>query len=612
MLQTVNKSINFQSDRGNDIYRENEVVRIKLDPGSAPLINTQDSYLMFSLKMDDANARYCIPDPALGGVPFEQITIMDGNETTLLEQMDNVGLWTSMKNYYGNNVNDEHLQKIYEGRGGVNSQYIKQVNGVMPYTASNRNENVGGGFQSQYHQFPSTDANGVTAPTNSRKCQVLYRFPMSGLLSAMKSELLPIITMNGLVIKLTLMANAKFLRIQQVQARQVNRVGSYDIGYGEIDEQATPATQQFHAGVVNSPHNGGKLFTNYGLYGYLDNAGAEQVGAIPDNAGANITGIILQKTSDSAGPYVMGVDSLKNLSLKVGGYAGVGYSTTLGAGSESSRVVNGIVGVGAVTANEKIASITMDANGRAVVRFTGAILPNQGAGGASNEIVCVGGPICAWIGALPDGQATEGYAVSDIQMVCNVVEAPAGYMETMVNQASSGQLKIQYNSYRDERVNITTGSISNEIFIPCDLQRCYCILAVNEILRGHSIYRSDFTPTNTNLFNYQWILNGTNTPNIPVSLTKLANNQVSPLQIIELEKALDESSIRIRNIQNPHNFTVIGRRLGAYGDSVSLLDKTVKCRINYSPTQTQNLLYHFYIYHTKTLMFEGGGRVVLE
>jgi len=612
MLQTVNKSINFQSDRGNDIYRENEVVRIKLDPGSAPLVNTQDSYLMFSIKMDDANLRYCIPDPALGGVPFEQITLMDGNETTLLEQMDNVGLWTCMKNYYGNNVNDEHLQKIYEGRGGINSEYIKTVDGVMPYTGSTRNENLGGGFQSQYHQFPATDANGDSAPTNSRKCQVLYRFPMSGLLSAMKSELLPLVTLNGLVIKLTLMSNAKFLRIQQVQARQAGIAGAYDIGYGLIDEQATPATQQFQAGVVNSPHDGATLLSNYGLYGYLNAAGAAQVGGIPDNGAADITGIVLQKTSDAA-DLAMGVDSLKNLSLKVGGYLGVGYSTTGGVGTEASTVVTGLVAVG-LTADEKIASITIDTNGRAVVRFTAAIRPNQNAGGDDDFLVKAGGPICAWIGALPDGEAssTEGYAISDIQMVCNVVEAPAGYMEAMVNQASSGQLKIQYNSYRDERVNITTGSISNEIFIPCDLQRCYCILAVNEILRGHSIYRSDFTPTNTNLFNYQWILNGTNTPNIPVSLTKLANNQVSPLQIIELEKALDESSIRIRNIQNPHNFAVIGRRLGAYGDSVSLLDKTVKCRINYSPTQTQNLLYHFYIYHTKTLMFEGGGRIVLE
>ena len=48
-VSTTNKSINFQSDRGNDAYYEREVIRIKLDAGSAPLINTQDSYLTFSL-----------------------------------------------------------------------------------------------------------------------------------------------------------------------------------------------------------------------------------------------------------------------------------------------------------------------------------------------------------------------------------------------------------------------------------------------------------------------------------------------------------------------------------------------------------------------------------
>ena len=54
-MQTTNKSINFQSDRGNDAYTEREVIRIKLDPGSAPLVNTQDSYLTFSLELQNNN-----------------------------------------------------------------------------------------------------------------------------------------------------------------------------------------------------------------------------------------------------------------------------------------------------------------------------------------------------------------------------------------------------------------------------------------------------------------------------------------------------------------------------------------------------------------------------
>ena len=77
-------------------------------------------------------------------------------------------------------------------------------------------------------------------------------------------------------------------------------------------------------------------------------------------------------------------------------------------------------------------------------------------------------------------------------------------------------------------------------------------------------------------------------------------------------QAIDESSITVKDIQNPGDFAVIGRRLGAYGQSVSLLDKTVKCRINYSPQQNDSLLWHFYIYHTKMITFDGNMRVVME
>ncbi len=609
-MQTVNKSINFQSDRGNDIYKQNEVIRIKLDPGSAPLVNTQDSYLMFSLQIDSDNPLYCIPEPDLGAVPFEQITLMDGNEMTMLEQMDNVGLWTCMKNYYGNNINDEHLQHIYEGRCPPhNSLYIDVASQEFPTTANvantydKRQNSKGGGFGSQYHQITTTEAGAV-----SRKAQILYRFPMSGLLSAMKSELLPLVTLNGLVIKITLMENAKFLRVQEVKHSVVGEIGeTIDVGFGDLDTTAVPHTQAHFA-----PTAGVNLKTEYGWFGYIGSDGVPVDGDLIDTGlgtTVGMLGVVLQKKTDAGG--CLGLDDCRNCSLKVGGYLSAAYKT--GAGDWATQL-NGLTAVNVVTANEKIKSVKMDTNGRIVVMFTGPVTPLNG-GGNAGVLIESGAPVCAWTLDTPAGETSlneSGYAVSDLQMVCNVVEAPAGYMEAMVNQASSGQLKIQYNSYRDERVNITTGSISNEIFIPCDLQRCYCILAVNEILRGHNLFQNDFKPTKTNLFNYQWIMNGTNVPNIPVSLSRLAADKVSPLQIIELEKALDESSIRIRNIQNPHNFPVIGRRLGAYGDSVSLLDKTTKCRINFSPTQDQNLLYHFYIYHTKTIMFEGGSRVVLE
>ena len=593
-INTTNKSINFQSDRGNDIYREREVIRIKLDAGSAPLINTSDSYLTFSMKMG-ANGAYTIPDEKLGSCPWETIQIYDGTETTLLEQMDNVAQWTCMKNYYGNNANDDQLQSIYEGRGKrINDEFVSIGAGanqrLFATSGNGLNPNRGGGFGSQYYQLDGNDMNSAKA----RKSQIIYRFPMSGLLSSMKTELLPLVVLNGLVIKLTLIEGAKLLRLQQVRADIVGQAKAdltrTLIGYGVVNAQGqqtfenqAPANQNLY---LASPQV-------YSIHGYIDAAGAEQIANIPD--ATNILGLILRKSTDA--PDGRGLDDIRNCSIPVGGRVAVGVN-----------VAAANVAGAALEIPRDIVSVTKGGADRIVVRWaanyqTGAV----GDPTRANRWVDANNPVVCSVQNLK-----TDYEVSDLQMVCNVAQTPPEYIQTMIQQAASGKLRLQFNSYQDNRVNIPTGALSNEIFIPTDLQRVYTILASAEVLQSHSLFTDGFLPAKDNLFNYQWIIDGTNTPNIPVSLTRLANNRVSPLQIIELEKALDESSIRIRNIQNPHKFPVIGRRMGAYGDSVSLLEKNLKCRINYQTQQPQNLLWHFWIYHTKSIMFEGGARVIVE
>ena len=608
-ISTTNKSINFLSDRGNDAYFQREVITIRLDAGSAPLVNTQDSYLTFSLSMNrpgSENGAFLVPDSAISGCPWESISLFDGNQQTLLEQMDAVSLWNAMKNYYGNNVNDEHLQHIYEGRTKeFNPEYIGNGTGAtlrrFPTNGATldavKQPSRGGGFGSQYYQLENTNYN--TDP--ARKVQVIYRFPMSGLLSAMKSEVLPLVVLNGLTIKITLMEGAKFLRIQKVQHRLADSTQTVSLGYGNVDEDVGTQTLALQAGAANNLYTATKEV--YSVHGYLNNLGVAVLTVIPPATA--YTGLILKKTADGATGYE--IDNINNCSIKVGSYVGVGINfSPAGSGGNNDRPAGVTTGPIYKVPNRVTSVETV--GDRIYIKFaqdtsgTSGDQANRAAAWVSlnNPVVC----------DLSD--LKSDYQVTDIQMVCNVIQAPPEYLTGMIQQASSGQLKIQYNSYRDERINITTGALSNEIFIPSDLQRCYCMLAVNEKLRAHSVLRSDFTPSRTNLFNYQWIFNGAMTPNIPVDLTRLAANRVSPLQIIELEKAIDESSITVKDIQNPGDFAVIGRRLGAYGQSVSLLDKTVKCRINYSPQQNDSLLWHFYIYHTKMITFDGNMRVVME
>ncbi len=580
-----NKSVAFYSDRGNDNYYEKEVITIKIDAGSAPLINTQDSYLTFSIRMNRdgvENGAFVVPDSKLGCCPWENISIFDGNQETLLEQMSGISLWQCMKNYYGNNVNDDHLQQIFLGRTlEENCEYISDNDGAgnlrqFPVIdtigpTAYPQPSKGGGFGSQYYELNNTGYTGDP----SRKVQIIYRFPMSGLLSSLKKEILPLVVLNGLTIKLTLMEGAKFLRLQKVKTRVINSSDEVSIGYGIIDEEAATQSLPINAGATAFIASQ----TVYGIDGYVSDAAGTVVDG--DVAVGNIHGLVLRAT----GGNKYNIKDLNNCSIKVGSHVGVGLDGAFNA--LPFKIPNDVSHV------QKLG------DGRICILFGLYALGTQIS--RDNPCVCY----------VADGLKSQ-YTINDLRMVCNVVEADPQYVQGMIQQAQNGQLRIQYNSYTDNRINIVTGALSNEIFIPTDLQRCYSILALNEELRGHSLLRSDFTPSVVNLADYQWIFSGQNVPNIPIDLSRVADGLVSPLAIIETEKSLDESSISVRNIQNPSNFHVIGRRLGAYGNSVSLLDKTVKCRINYNTNQNKALLWHFFIYHTKMITFQGNSRVVME
>ncbi len=601
-MQTSNKSVSFNSERGNDIYREREVIRLHISADSAPLINTSNSYLQFSLKMGD-NGAYTIPDPALGGIPIETMQIYTGDGQTLLEQLDSVGIWNCMRNYYGNTDNDTQLQGLYEGRGlKDNPEFVPQDNAAKRSYPTSTNGNWlsrGGGFGSQYYQVGEN-----LLGDNARKCQILYRFKMSGLLSSLRSEILANVVLDGLVLHITLMEGARFCRLQGVAVKLDGRVGGpaatnsdQILGYGILaDDGAQSFTPTDPASLTYGADQ-----RSYSMEGYFNAAGvAQAAGPWPVNTAAS--GIYLSATGDN-----YRLTDLRNCAFKVGSKIALGVNVA-GAGGAGGNIRD----AGEVTDIDRvITSVSLGTAGASAglieLRFAAYTSPLQpGDPARAGDFMDQHNPCCV----LAAGIRTD-YEVSDVEYVANVVETPAGYVEDMVSQAQSGQLRIQFNTYQDQRVNITTGALANEIFIPTELQRAYCILGVNQILEAQSVYKANFSPSVSNLSNYQWILNGTNTPNIPVDLQRLAAGRVSPLQIIELEKAIDESSINMSNIQDPANFGVIARRLGAYGDSVSLLDKVIKARINYAGAQPLSLLWHFFIYHTSTILFEGGQRVVV-
>jgi len=627
-MQTSNKSISFNSERGNDIYTENQRVIIHVSPESAPLINTSDSYLLFSLLLGSstgnhpANPNYVIPDPLLGGCPFETITIRTGDGMTVLEQLDSVEIWQAFKNYYGSSENDENLRNIFEGRASViNKEFVPGfLDRGVKANANNRkwalnldgaykNPNRGGGFGSQYYKIEKS-----MLSDNARKTQILYRFPMSGLLSSMKVELLPLIVLNGLIIEITLLDSNKFLRVQQCHKDVLDTVNKHTIGYGKFVNNQLNVVQKCVGTGLNPEANNGA----YGLYGYFDGAGASTqvpVGGILANT--PITGLILEKTGD---PNVANypIDSIENCSIKVGSKCRVCY-TLEGAGNVQDDASMALL-------DSVVTSVLLDDQARVVVRFASVNTQAREAGTTSGVLPLHTAVVCSLSSSGSPNYAgaqisnTEAqlqinvgrYEISDVEYVANVVETPPKYLEQMVQQARSGKLKLQFNSYTDTRVNIPQNSLSNEMLISTDLQRCYSIFGINEILRNQNIIVDSISPSSANLRDYIFIINSIRTPNQPVSLSRMAQGRVDALAMIETEKAILECSVPLKDIRNPSKFLAVARRLGAYGSSVNLANSIIKCRVSYQGSQPLSLLYHWFIYHTKIITFEGNSITVLQ
>ena len=617
-MKTSNRSVSFNSERGRDIYVEDQRIIIHISPDSCPLLNCSDSYLMFSLllgndKLGTANPNYVIPDPAIGGSsPFASCTIRSGDGATVLEQMDSMEIWTALAHKYGSNQNDEQLRNIYEGRAQlINDEYrsdnaiapVAATRRVAPTSANGKWASRGGGFGSQYYVM--RDNNNVD---NSRKAQMIYRFPMSGLLSSMRSELTPIIALQGLIIELNLIESSKLLRVQQVAIDDAGTATTTEIGYGVQGVGANLSVQ----GLVGAA----QLFTAtqscYGLYGSITAAGPQAPGAIP--AGTAITGLVLNNSTSGSNKYK--VDDIQNCSIKVGSKIRVGYTPI--APVTCAQTTGALID--SVVTNVSIVG------GRIHISFPA--FTTQAAVGATTGIIPADAPImCSLTSAgtptFADAARSANtpaeltmnrhrFEVSDVEFVANVVEAPLEYTTALVNQARTGKLKIQYNSYTDVRVNVPIGALQNEMFIPTDLQRCYSMFGVNEILRSHNYLMDSFSPSVANLRDYIFIFDGIRTPNQAVKLGRMATGRVNALAVIELEKALGESSIPLKDLRNPSKFICIARRLGAYGSSVTLLNKIIKCRVSYTNEQPLALLYHWFIYHTKSIQFEGNSIIVVE
>ncbi len=621
-MQSSAKSIKFLPIQGNKIFKENDEIKIKIDAGSAPMINTANSYLVFSVQIPNCPV-YMNPSELLGGGRiFREMTITDFNEQVQLENITDLHLLEAIYAKYGENDNDKNIRGIFQGRcPSVAEVFHESTNFTTP-----TNNSRGGGTISQYYQKAPAVAGGVASVNSdlSRKVQVIYRFNLSGILNPYRNENWANILTQGITIRLRLLPAHKLLVPRQIRSQATAAAGdvterpAFNGGMGQIEKlerRDMGNGTELEVGINGrrqtiAVENSATAFNDprvYSIRGYVDGAGAQQLATdpVPTNP---ISGLILANPTDNAAAYVnkFRTADLNNCLFKVGGK--VRIAKKAGGNFTALECFGSPNGLTATIAEIKIRT------GRIELIFSANVTPTA--------TMALGTPI------IPDlNDINISYEVTDLQYTAEVVSMPPQYLQQLVQRFNSGKTVIQYRTYDDYKINIPTGATQTELYIPADNTRSFAFLNYNERLIGEAPQVDNLLPPNyvnelggafldgIQASEYQFNINGNLIPQLPVSLENVCRSDdvkgVSVLAQIELEKALMATSIPIKNLLHVGNCFVIGRGLGRDGSSFNLKDNNLRLRVNYK-NQNQNIMTHNVVYSVRVLKVVNGSRVVLR
>jgi hypothetical protein len=580
------KSIEFPTMRGSGtIYKQGDEIKIKISPSTCPLLDLTNSYLSYTLQMPN-NPAYVVPDELIGGEVFERITIMDGNEQTVLTECVDLHLLRGLLSHYGENKNQKNIRGVFSGR--VNN-VVKpfKISGTINAMDANdvQNNYIGGGFKNQYYDMPidgGSVGNEITTD-NSKKVQCIYTFPLDGLLNGNKTEPLPVIALQGLVIRIKLIPNPS-TALQVVQLEHFDLVGDDVGGYANVNSSG----EQIFGDIGTLTDNK----TTYAIYGYVDNAGANQAGNIPN--ATQIQGVILKKSGDGGNKYL--VDNLNNCAFKVGSTIRCARASVTEA-----DLRGGNFGLSAT-----ISKVYLDANSRVVLELDPASAANTKTTTAQ---------LNADIQIVPDLQSKSfNYQITDVNYVASVIQTDAKIYQGILKRFNDGNQIIKIRDYDDYRINVVKDSTISELYIDADNTRAYCLLNFNQKLSTQSVLLDNISPPNNancKGSEYSLNINGIQVPQLPIDIGRLYDNKVSVLHQIELEKALEQSSIPVRNLIDPSKFVCIGRRFGVDGSTFNLAENPLRLRVQYS-VNSDSLLSHNVIYSEKILTMENGQRVIVR
>lgn len=578
----------------------NSRVRIRV-PSNLGFIDPHNSYLQFVLQVVNANYKYTFTNGIGAKSIVRDLKVLLGGKS--LEEITNCPVLCKIIHDYGKTLSMKGLDSIQTKSSGDGSAL---------------------------QESSTLGVDGV--PVN-----IAFQLDMSGVLSS--RNILPLVAFGDLEIEFTLASGFEVLEQvegSQLVANQATNTGfkCFAIPNGNFGHvNLLPNDRWNRPGYKHFNDENDCLFALGNRFRLSRSAGGGVLAAVEITGVQKIDGVQCSFAFNADGGGAV-TAAIINAAIGAAGAQGIGYQV-----GDTLTVVQAAGAAAPAPAASGVTVATVNANGGILT----VAVTVDGAGYAGGEALTLEADNTPWGYVRLDhaaqahaadaanvyislAQGTDGnaapagsYQITNVEFVAQIVQPPPQYLEAMTQKLKSQEgLSIDINTFQTFQGALAAGITVNSVDIPTNVSRCKAIMCVPvESAQAKDGTRGsyDLSGSFDGMRSYQWAIGQSQRrePSRPVDVQNMTSTERYPSQehIRELEKALKNSQVGVRNIREYYNNYVIGRSLSAYGGSENLNLGSARLYLEYTganPATAKNMI--TFVNHIKRLTASPAGLMV--
>jgi len=568
-MPTIAKSV--LSERQTQYNPQDQVI-IKISPGLGNM-NPLESFLRFRVAVKNTgDMPFCAGLDGNAGAYslFERVDIYSGLNAVHLESIQGVAEFMAMYSAFDNDKSTHGRRVLTEGYGGVA--------GTLSAQPVSGNSN---GLLSNFYEVSTTNRDVNNRGCEYKDVEVVLPLYFSGIFNS--NRIWSLMASDGLEIRITLRSASEAIRA----------FGEYGYSVGALPAQYPrpyDSNAQLAAGNLQEFGADTSVQRAYAIAD-VNNSGAP-TGIV---AGTNVNSVELMRTNNAALPAnARGVNSLAQCPLLVG------QQFIYKVDAPANTYVNLGVITGIQLAAAAPNNVELLFNNVAVAAGDDAAVANQCCGnrGGANIIEATGD--AAALLSTTTGLGTVSitpsltFELNDVEMVIGTVMTPPEYSEAMMAKVESdGGLVYEYPSWNLYRLQDNQAPRTS-LLIPT-LEARAKALVINPVRStwgtgGQEFQNSALDAPQDSLQNYQFLLNNTLAPDLPIECLRSNTAADGGLEawndvaVQEAEKAMERADIKVNDLRNFHAHFTAGRRLST--DNHSYDAKSNEIRVNYQYLNT--------------------------